>query len=562
MNTKTALQYAHDIQSGTIPANEYVKLSVKRFHDDLAKTDWDFYFDEAVGDYYLRFFELLKLTKGVGAGSKFKLEPWQCFIIANTFGWLSKTTGKRRFKEVYIEIPKKNGKTTLAAAVGLLGLFWDNEPIPDIYAAAYTRDQAQICLEEAINFVNGSKSLKSRVKNLLNTIERLKKAGGGIFKTVSNEAKNTEGKNAHIVILDEYHVHKADDVKSSLRSGMASREQPLFFTITTAGDNRLSPCFIYRNQCINIIQSHVARENVFVMIYGIDDADDWKEPANWEKANPNWGVSVQPDFLRTEFEGSLLSGRAEVEFKTKHLNKWVDSAETWIPNELWKKTVVDDLFEQIPINAICYGGIDLASMSDITAFSIYFPAQNGIEKPFLKRYFFVPEEAVVNSRKSGVDYFDWVQKGHLIVTPGLRLNYDVVQAKVLYIRDRFDLQFIGIDRWNSSQLMQNLNEELGQRYFETGYIDVVHPYGQGYKDMSTPTKEYEMLFVENRITHDGNPVHAWMLGNVALQKDAADNIKVDKAKSSNKVDGVVSDVMAFGTFLTFYKEDSLTPVCY
>lgn len=383
-----------------------------------------------------------------------------------------------------------------------------------------------------------------------------------MFEAVSNEAKNTEGKNALFVLFDEYHVHKNDDTKSSLRSGMASREQPLFFTITTAGDNRLSPCYIYRNQCINILQGHVIRENVFAMIYGIDDQDDWKDPANWEKANPNWGVSVQPDFLRTEFEGAMQSGRAEVEFKTKHLNKWVDAAETWIPNELWKKGVLDDLFEQIPDNAICYAGIDLASISDITAFSILFPPQNGIEKPFFKRFFFVPEEAVANSRKSAVDYHEWVKKGYMIQTPGKRLNYDIVKETVKEIYKKYDLQFIGIDRWNSSQLVQDLNEEFGKRYFGTGYIDIVHDYGQGYKDMSTPSKEYEMLYVEEKITHDGNPVHAWMLGNVALQKDAADNIKVDKGKSSNKVDGVVSDIMAYGTFLTFYKEELLEPTCY
>jgi phage terminase large subunit-like protein len=559
-NTQTALKYAHDIKTGTIPSNDYVKLAVNRFFNDLERTDWDFEFSEETADYYLRFFDLLKLTKGVGAGFKFKLEPWQCFIIANTFGWLSKTSGKRRFKEVYIEIPKKNGKTTLAAAVGLIGLFWDDEPRPDIYAAAYTKDQAKICLIEAINLANSHPNLKGRIKKLLNNMEHI--GNGGVFEAVSNEAKNTEGKNAHIVLFDEYHVHKNDDTKSSLRSGMASREQPLFFTITTAGDNRLSPCYIYRTQCINILQGHVERENVFTIIYGLDDNDDWNDPANWEKANPNWGVSVQPDFLRTEYEGALQSGRAEVEFKTKHLNKWVDSAATWIPNELWKKGVVDDLYAQIPNNATCYGGLDLASTSDITALSLYFPPQSGIEKGFFKRFFFVPEEAVKNSRKSGVDYHNWVAKGYMIQTEGKRLNYDVVQTIIEELNEKFDLQFVAVDRWNASQLIQDLNEKIDKRFVNNKWEDFIHEYGQGYKDMSTPAKEYEMIYIEENIWHDGNPVHAWMLGNVALSTDPAGNIKPDKAKSSNKIDGVVSDVMAYGTYLTFYTEDTLTPSCY
>ena len=557
MNTKEVFQYAFDIHSGKIPANEYIKLAIKRFADDFIKPDFEFYFCAKTANRYISFFTLLKLTKGVGAGSSFRLEPWQQFIIGNTFGWLHKETKKRRFKEAYVEIPKKNGKTTLAAAVGLIGLFWDNEPRPDIYAAAYTKDQAKICMKEALSLANSNPALKARIKKLVNNIEH--KENGGVFEAVSNEAKNTEGKNALFVLFDEYHVHKNDDTKSSLRSGMASREQPLFFTITTAGDNRLSPCYVYRNQCINILMKNIVRENVLVMIYGIDEKDDWKDPANWQKANPNWGVSVNPDFLKTEFEGALQSGRAEVEFKTKHLNKWVDSADTWIPHERWEATARKDIFENIPENAICYGGIDLASISDVTAFSIFFPKQEGLEMPFFKRFMFVPEEAVINSKRTAVDYQEWVQKGYLIQTAGKRLNYDVVEDFVKEMYQKFDMQFVGIDRWNSSQLVQNLNEAFGQRYFGTEYIDVIHPYGQGYKDMSAPTKEYEMLYTEENITHDGNPVHKWMLGNVALQKDAADNIKVDKAKSSNKVDGVVSDIMAYGTFLTFFKEEDNSP---
>jgi len=546
---ETAYEYANDVLAGNISVGYYARLAVQRHFKDLKESKKrGIFFNELAAQKALTFFDFLSLSKGDTDGAAFKLEPWQSFIVASVFGWQKVEDGKRRFTEAYIELSKKNGKTTTAAGIGLYCMAFDNENGPEVYAAAYTRDQASICFEEAVAMVERSPALNKRVQRLKYNLTI--PATRAKFNAVSHDAKNTEGKNAHCVLFDEYHVHTTDGVKVSLQSGMAARTQPLFFIITTAGDNKQGPCYKYRDICTSVLEGKIDIDNIFTMIHGIDEGDDWKDEKTWVKANPNIGVSVRMPFLRGEFKKALLNGRAEVEFKTKHLNMWVDAAITWIPSETWKR-MADSEFKP-PKGAVCYGGLDLATTSDICSFSLYFPEYN-----YFTTTHYVPEEAAKNAVRSGIDYMDWINDGYLVKTPGKTTDYNYIKMDILASASYWDLKFCGYDRWNSSDLVQNLDDELGTTFVpgkgavKSKYEAKMQKFGQGFASMSTPTKEFEKLCVDEVIKHDGNPVTAWMLGNVSISTDPAGNIKTDKAQSKDKIDGVVAMIMALGEYLAW-----------
>jgi len=450
-------------------------------------------------------------------------------------------------------IPTHN--TELAAGIALLMLLLDGEPGAEVYAAAYTRDQANICFKGAKSMAKQSPHIRKRLNIMTHTI--IHEPSESSMIAVSHDANNTEGKNSHCVLFDEYHVHKTDDVKNSLRTGMAAREQPLFFIITTAGASKNGPCYQYRDGIINILDGHGSRENQFGIIYGIDKEDNWEDPSIWRKANPNYDVSVRPAFLQEEYEKALTNGRAQVDFKTKQLNVWVDADTVWIPSTKWD-SLADASFVP-PAGAVCYGGLDLASTKDICAFSLYFPEYN-----FFKRYMYVPEKTAEAARRSGIDYLDWVADGHLITTPGELINYEWLKKDIYQVAKHWDLQFIGYDQWNSSQIVQDLTHELGSTYVLTDkggrYENKLNPFDQKIKAMSVPTKAYENMIVEGEMKHDGNPVMAWMIANVVLDRmeqaspvneEDSTYIKPNKGKSKDKIDGVVADIMALGEFIAW-----------
>ena len=559
---ETALQYAEDVRDGKILTSKYIRLAVERHYRDLENAEvkgW--YFSDKAAEKALMFFDFLVLSKGVTKANvpkeqinrdgtiRFQLAAWQAFMVVSIFGWKKTVNNKRRFTEAYIEIPKKNGKSTLASGIANYMLIADKEAGPEVYFGAYTRDQAGICFEEATAQIKDSHHLKSRVTILKNTVTNAKTRAK--MMAVSHDADNTEGKNGHCVVIDEYHVHKSDKVKDSLGTGQSAREQPLMFVITTAGYNKQGPCFKHRDVCIGMLEGKYDLDNVFTLIYGIDEGDDWKDEANWIKANPTIGVTTKIEKLREEFAMALRSGSKEVDFKTKRLNLWVDAEITWIPSELWKKLEAGSDFK-IPKGAKCYGGLDLASTSDICSFALFFPDQ----KYFTVTHY-APKKAVETAARSGIDYRDWVSDGHLVETPGNTTNYGYIKQEIIQVAEYYDLQFVGYDRWNSSDLVQDLNDTLGKKYIpakggqKSRYEEVMQKFGQGWASMSTPTKEFEKMCMDESIIHDGNPVTAWMLGNVALARDPADNIKPDKAASKDKIDGVAAMVMAVGEYLAW-----------
>lgn len=558
---ETALQYPADVRDGKIEVCRYVKLAVERHYRDLENAEekgW--YFSDKAAQKALRFFDFLVLTKAVSKATvpvsqinpdgtiRFQLLPWQAFMVASIYGWKIKATKKRRFTESYLEVPKKNAKSTLHSGLANLMLIYDNEPAPDIIFAAYTRDQANICFEEAVEQIKQSKELKSRVRILNNSVTIPKKRAKMI--SVSHDAKNTEGKNAHGAFIDEYHVHATDGVKDSVSTGQSGRPQPLLAATTTAGYNKQGPCYKHRGICIGALEGKFELDHLFALIYTIDEGDDWKDESIWYKANPSLGVTTFLPKLRTEFKMALQSGSKEVDFKTKRLNLWVDADVTWIPSEAWDKCALPNFSP--PRGAICYGGIDLGQVSDMSCYALFFPEYN-----FLTVKHYVAAEAGKYASKAGIDYQDWIDDDYLTATPGRTTDYEYILNDIFTDADEYELCFIGIDPAGAQMFQDRLKDMLGTSWaakkgddgnLNWGNYSKVQSFRQGFISISPPTKLFEEMVINETLKHDGNPITGWMLGNVVLSHDAAGNIKPAKDKSQKKIDGIVAAVMAIGKF--------------
>lgn len=545
-------KYVKGISDGSIPAGRLTKLAIERHINDLKNGhNTGYYFDKAEAQRCIDFFDYLSLSKGDKAGQSFKLEPWQEFIIGSVFGW-KKANGKRRFTEAYVEVAKKNGKTTMSSGIALLGLVADGEPGAEVYAAAYTRDQARICFGEAKEMVLSSEYLQDYIQAYANKLVVGSTASS--FGAVSHEARTTEGKNSHVVIFDEYHVHKTDEVKESLRSGMAARTQPLFFIITTAGTDLTSPCYDYRRNLVNMLEGKVNYEDTFAIIYNMDDGDDWKDPKNWHKSNPNLNVSVQLDFLLSDFKKAEIGGSKEADFKTKHLNCWVGSAETWIKNDDWIKCI-----NTKPVEVqTWYGGLDLANTKDYTAFSLFGLASNG--KYRLKTWYWICEAQFDERAAKMPDLYRWREKGLVKVIPGNVIDKAYVVNDIRDILTKHNVHSIGYDRYGFDSPMIQLQQELG--LIDGTDTFRLCEFNQSTRSMSAPSKQFEVEVMKGNLEHDGNEITTWMLGNVLLRTDAEGNYKPDKARSNEKIDGVVASIMALGQYLTFNFEPSEAPSIY
>jgi phage terminase large subunit-like protein len=564
-----ARQYAEDVRDGKIVVNRYIKLAIDRYYNDLLnaeKKGW--FFSDKAAQKALSYFDFLVLTKTVTRATvppeqinpdgtiRFQLAPWQAFLIANIFGWKRLDNKKRRFKEVYVEIPKKNGKSTLASGIASYMLIMDKEAGPEVYFGAYTRDQASICFSEAVSQIKDSKELKSVVKIFkYSVVEQSKR---GIMMAVSNDGNNTEGKNSSCAIIDEYHVHKTDKVKDSLQTGMSARVQPLMFVITTAGYNKQGPCYLHRGICIQVLEGYKTLDHVLIMIFGIDEGDDWKDEKNWIKANPTLGVTVQMLHLREEFEMALLSGSKEVDFKTKRLNRWVDAETTWLASELWdagKKLIyIDHKKTYEPYRPDrrerMYIGVDLGRTSDISAVAFWFP-----EIDYLMHKYYCAEEAAEYASRQGVfTYKQWIKDGYLQTTPGRITDYAWIRKDILKTAQELSLKKLGLDPYGAQEFRINLSDELGTIWvnrkgedgkYKPGRYPVVEGVRQGFLTLGPATKLFEEKVIGKMITHDANPITAWMLGNVQLDEDAAGNIKPTKAKSLDKIDGITASLNAF-----------------
>jgi phage terminase large subunit-like protein len=521
---KIAEQYIDDVTAGKIIVCEHVANAVNRYLSDRAN-GWGF--SENYAQHAIDFIEQLEHSTGDYAGKPFKLEGWQAFIVWNLFGFLN-PDGSRRFTRAYVEVPRKNGKSTFSSAVMLYGLIADGESAAQIYSAATKLEQAMMVFGESVRVCQNVGWLRDELSVNNSTNNRRIVYGQSIYRPLEWSPDKQDGLNTHFAVIDEYHAHPNDGLYNVLRNSMGARRQPLLFTITTAGFNRESPCYKHRNYCASVLSGAIKDDALFSVIYTLDEGDDWTDSKNWAKANPNWGVSVYPRQLEQALTEAKEFVHKEVEFKTKLLNVWTDTALTWITDSVWM-----DCAEAGEVDGICYGGLDLASTGDFCAFSLYFPEYSAI-----RTWYFLPSEAAYRRKDAaGASIRQWIADEQIIATDGNVTDYSYIKAKIIELAQQYDIKDIAFDRFNASQLVIDLQNEGLQMF----------PFGQGFISMSSPTKELERLVKDAQLKHDGNPVTRWMMGNILLKSDPAGNIKIDKAKSGDKVDGPVSIVMALGT---------------
>ena len=492
------------------------------------------HYDTDAADYAVMFIESLCHTKGTWARKPFELIDWQEQIVRDIFGVL-KPNGYRQFNTAYIEIPKKQGKSELAAAVALLLTCGDGEERAEVYGCAADRQQASIVFNVAADMVRMCPALSKRVKILDSQKRLIYQPTGSIYQVLSADVGNKHGFNTHGVVFDELHTQPNRKLFDVMTKGSGdARMQPLYFLMTTAGNDTKSICYEIHQKAQDIIAGRKVDHTFYPVIYGAEESDDWTDPAVWKKANPSLGITVGIDKVKDACESAKQNPGEENSFRQLRLNQWVKQAVRWMPMEKWDKcefAVSEDDLE----GRVCYGGLDLSSTTDITAFVLVFPPEDENDKYIILPYFWIPEDNLdLRVRRDHVPYDVWERQGFLQTTEGNVVHYGYIEKFIESLVERFNIREIAFDRWGAVQMVQNLE----------GMGFTVVPFGQGFKDMSPPTKELMKLVLEQRIAHGGHPVLRWMMDNIFIRTDPAGNIKPDKEKSTEKIDGAVATIMA------------------
>lgn len=491
-------------------------------------------YDKSAANYAVMFIENLCHTKGTWAGKPFELIDWQEQIIRDLFGTL-KPNGYRQFNTAYIEIPKKQGKSELAAAVALLLTCGDGEERAEVYGCAADRQQAAIVFDVAADMVRMCPALSKRVKILASQKRLIYTPTNSFYQVLSAEAYSKHGFNIHGVVFDELHTQPNRKLFDVMTKGSGdARMQPLYFLITTAGTDTHSICYETHQKAKDIIEGRKIDPTFYPVIYGADESDDWTDPKVWKKANPSLDITVGIDKVKAACESAKQNPGEENAFRQLRLNQWVKQAVRWMPMEKWDKcafAVDDDELE----GRVCYGGLDLSSTTDITAFVLVFPPLDDEDKYIILPYFWIPEDNLtLRVNRDHVPYDVWERQGYLQTTEGNVVHYGFIEQFIEKLGERFNIREIAFDRWGAVQMVQNLE----------GMGFTVVPFGQGFKDMSPPTKELMKLVLEQKIAHDGHPVLRWNMDNIYIRTDPAGNIKADKEKSTEKIDGAVATIMA------------------
>jgi phage terminase large subunit-like protein len=527
------------VLSGVRPVGSLVLLAVQRHRRDLTEgAARGLRFDANSAQHAIDFFGFLRHSKGEWAGTPFVLADWQTFVIAMIFGW-RRADGTRRFRDAYVEIPRKNGKSTLAAGVGLYLFFADGEQGAEVFTAATKRDQARIVHEEAVRMVKASPLLRSRIGSVRDNLHV--KATNSKFEPLGADDDTMDGLNVHAAIVDEYHAHKNSGVFDKLNTATGARQQPLMFTITTAGANKAkSPCGQKNEYCQRVLLGTVEDDDTFAFIATIDEKDDWRDERVWAKANLNLGTSAKLDDLRRKARVAMEMPGAQNSFRRLHLNQWTEQSERWIDLEVWDSCAGEIEARELPeflMGRVCYGALDLASTRDICALTLWFPPTDDETAGYLVPWLFVPNENILErDRKDRTTYSAWRDNEWLVATPGNITDYEFIRSTVHEVAERYQLEQVAYDRWNATQLVTQLTDDG---------IDMV-PFGQGFASMAAPTKSFEAKVVGRTLAHGGHPVLRWMAQNVSIRLDPAGNMKPDKSTSGEKIDGIVAAIMAIG----------------
>lgn len=547
-----AAKYCEDVLQGRVTACKWVKASCQRQHDDLkrwANKSSPFFFDPVRAERVCRFVANLTHVKGPLAGQKIKLEPWQVFILTTVFGWVNQE-GHRRFRRVYIEVPRGNAKSTLSSGVGLYMLCADGEGGAECYSLATTRQQARIVFGDAQAMARANPGLRAKfglgmAAHNLHVLQTASK-----FEPLSAEGSTLDGLNTHLGIIDELHAHKTRAVYDVVETSIGKRAQSMLWVITTAGSDRAGICYETRSFVTQVLnQTLIAHDGLgykveggameddtqFGIIYTIDDDDDWTTEAALAKANPNWGISVMPDILTSLQQKAVQMPSAANNFLTKHLNVWVNASIAWMDMRAWDRCADRQLSLDDFAGQECWIGLDLATRSDIAAKVRVFTRKQGEDTHYyVFGDYYLPEAAVTDGRNA--QYSGWVRSQYLTETSGNVTDYEVIADGLRDDAVRFKIVEIGFDPWNATHLANILQDE-GLTMVEMR---------QGARTLSEPMKQLQGLILEGRLHHDGNPALSWMVSNTLAKRDENDNIRPVKERDENKIDGVVALIMALG----------------
>lgn len=541
-----ANQYARDVLNGKILACKSIQLACQRHFNDLKISlgkDYPYRFDRELAERACRFVQLLPHSSGDLAGQKLKLEPWQAFAFSSIFGWVTKKTKKRRFREAYIRVARKNGKSFFAAGIGTYMFCADGENSAEVYCGATTMAQAKKVFTPARQMADRLPSLRSKF-SISVWVDSLTRPDGSLFAPIAG--KPGDGDSPHCAIIDEYHEHDTDHMYEAMTLGMGARSQPLTLIITTAGTSLESPCYDKDKQVKEMLNGHVPNDRLFGLIYELDEGDDWTDPTNFIKANPNLDVSISYDDLLAEMEVAIQVPRKVNAFKTKRLNIWVSGKAAFYNMTQWHAAADKSLRYEDFAGEDYYLGLDLAQRLDLNAGVGVFVREIEGKKHYycIRPKFWVPEDTVRSTdpkiAKTADRYVKFVEMGALEATDGAEADYREILASIIDLQeiDKVRVSEIPIDPSGATAL----SHELQDHGFEPISIR------QDYTNMSPPMKELEAALAGGRFHHDGNPVLSWCISNVIGKNvpGSDDIVRPTKGDKQSKIDGATALFMAIG----------------
>lgn len=574
IQSTTAHQYAEDVRAGRIRTGKKIQMQVDRYFGWIETAEADgFYIDHGAGTQAVNFFPTcLRHTKGKLAGQPFELAPFQQFTIYNLFAWKSVETGYRRINTVYDKRAKKNGKSAEMAGLALLCMSFDGEASAEIYVGATKEEQARICWDQAADFIShpayknpyleqiGFRKLQSKI-----LFEPLK----GMMRALGGDSKTQDGINAHVSIIDEYHAHKDDTVKENLESSSVQRTQPITYHITTAGFDTHGVCKAYEDSCIEVLQGQKKDDSLWIMVHDLDEDDDWQDEANWYKANPLLEQGLSIDNIRKEYIKALNQPSKIPNFKTKHLNMWVDAPTVWILDEVWMRNK-DKVRLSNFLKYGCAGGLDLSTNIDLTATAfVSNPDPEGFQDVIVISY--CPKDTIMQrSKEDRVPYRFWSDTNYsdfvdftgtdinelpgvdgkplkiLNATSGDYIDNDVVIDLSKKYHDILKAKWIEYDRKFADMMVQ--------KFSQIGIT--MHPFTQTTTYYSYPTKEFEKLVLKGKLRHGGSPILRWCLTGAVPKIDSNENVRLAKDLATKRIDPIIATIMALAGTLTIEETET------
>lgn len=542
-----ATQYARDVVDGRILACKWHRLACQRHLTDLQRSAdnpaWSYVFNpeltDSAGKSYrpaeriCRFAQLMPHIKGDWAARRqlIRLERWQVFILASIFGWVHRETSKRRFRVADLFIPRKNAKSTLAAVIGLFMLSVDDEFGAEVYSGATTQDQAMEVFRPALLMARATPRYLQAYGVAVNASNLSVIAKNSKFEPVIGNPG--DGASPSCALIDEFHEHKTSALYDTMQTGMGARSQPLICVITTAGSDISGPCYLHQVELQKVLEGIIENDQRFGVIFGIDEGDDWTSEETLRKANPNYSISIDPEFLKLQQRDAVSDPRKQNIFKTKHLNVWVAAASPWLNLHALQQAGDPSITLESMRGKRCVAGLDLASKIDIASVVWLFHEERDGEEHYtaISRNY-LPRSAI--EKPENAHYQAWVTSGHLIATPGNMISLRQIQDEVMESAETVLISEIALDSWGSREIAPNLQEE--------GFIVVDIPMQT--RHLSEPMKKIAALIDSGRFHHDGNPAFVWMMSNVEVWMDRNENVFPRKQRPQNKIDAAVAAIIA------------------